>query len=218
MSLRSAGVLAPAVAGKPAVASAATAQMVATLVDTRVGSLDPRPEGRGSSDPTRVSASVATICAVATLATAGLPETAGARTPAARSVISRYMHRTVEVRSGRRFQPIGARHTISDGRGRSITAQVAMPEPTADGHGNLVFFFHGNRFLGWDSDHEALSIERLSVSRGVFRVRYANYAAGDPLCCPSEEPVTVSYRWTGSRLRSSAAPPRPRGLRVVLRR
>jgi hypothetical protein len=93
-----------------------------------------------------------------------------------------------------------------------------MPDPTADGYGDLVFFFHGNRFLGWDSDHTALSIGRLKVRRGAFRVRYANYAPRDPLCCPSQSPVELAYRWAGGRIHASGKAPRPRGSRVTLGR
>jgi LppP/LprE lipoprotein len=139
-----------------------------------------------------------------------------ARTPTARSIIGAWMHRTIEAGSGRRFQPVGSRHTIPDGRGGAITAQVAMPDPSADGYGNLVFFFHGHRFLGWDSNHEALSIERLVVTGAGFRVRYANYAASDPLCCPSQGSVSVRYTWHRGQLRSHGTPPRPRGSRVRL--
>jgi hypothetical protein len=144
------------------------------------------------------------------------PPAIAAGHPTPRAVIRSSMHATAEVGTGRRFQPVGPRHTMGDGAGGAITAQMAMPDPSADGHGNLVFFFHGNAFLGWDSDHTALSIGRLSVTRRAFHVRYANYRERDALCCPSQRAVAVSYRWRRGRIRASGTPPRPRGSKVRL--
>jgi LppP/LprE lipoprotein len=144
------------------------------------------------------------------------PPAFGSARLAPRQVIRHFMHATAEGGTGRRFQPVGPRHTIGDGVGGVVTAQVGMPDPTADGYGDLVFFFHGRRFLGWDSDRTALSIGRLAVEGDAFRVPYANYRAGDPLCCPSQRPVEVSYRWDGKRIRARGTPPRPRGNAVRL--
>jgi hypothetical protein len=98
--------------------------------------------------------------------------------------------------------------TIDDGQGGTLTAAVGQRYPTADAHGQLVFFWHGTRFLGLDSVRESDSITRLSGTRtGAFRVTYPHYASKDAECCPSLPPVTVLYRWNGQRLSASGTPP-----------
>jgi hypothetical protein len=106
--------------------------------------------------------------------------------------------------------------SIADGYGGTLTAAVGQRYPTVDAHGQLVFFWHGTRFLGLDSVRVSDTIIGLRRgSTGTFRVTYAHYAPEDAECCASLRPVTVAYRWTGSRLAASGTPPvRGRPIRV----
>jgi hypothetical protein len=98
--------------------------------------------------------------------------------------------------------------TIADGFGGSLTAAIGQRFPTADGHGQLVFFWHNDHFLGWNSVYESMSILSLrSAAAGEFTVSYAHYAAADPACCPSLPPLSITYRFTGTKLVASGTPP-----------
>lgn len=153
------------------------------------------------------------------LATASADASAAPR-PAPWSVIRSAMHRTYELgpSGDPRFGSVGRRTVASDGRGGSLTAIVGLRRPSADGKGELVFFFHNRRFLGWDARRTSISIypPRAAGSRR-FSIRYVHYARTDALCCPSLRPVTIHYRWTGSRMLGSRRPPNL-GSRVRLRR
>jgi hypothetical protein len=116
------------------------------------------------------------------------------------------------------FRQISHKVVVSDGRGGTLTAAIGVRSITADGHGQLVFFFHGGRFLGWDSNYEIASIEKIAAAGPRrFDVTYSRYAADDPLCCPSRSPKTVRYRWTGKRIKALSRRPRDPGARIRVR-
>jgi LppP/LprE lipoprotein len=119
------------------------------------------------------------------------------------------MFRTVLVAlPGEHFYPSGQLTTTSDGSGGKLTAEVGTNLPSTDGEGQLVFFWHNSRFLGWDSNLESMTVLELEPSGPTgFRVTYSNYAPNDPACCPSLIPISVAYRWSGERLVAQA--PRP---------
>jgi len=89
---------------------------------------------------------------------------------------------------------------VPDGQGGTLTAVIGQRYPTADGYGELVFFWHNRDFLGWDCDHEHFDIiDVSSPGPGRITVTYANYAENDPLCCPSLPPVNVTFAWIPGR-------------------
>src|SRR6476469_4717820 len=126
--------------------------------------------------------------------------------------IAQVMAHTTEVGDpGEHFTPSGEPRIASDGAGSELTAAIGHRSRTADGYGQLVFFWHGDRFLGWDSSSESVAIIRVSSRpHNAFAVTYPHYASSDPNCCPSMRPVTVLYTWTGTHLRASGTPPGPR--------
>jgi hypothetical protein len=108
--------------------------------------------------------------------------------------------------------------TISDRFGGSLTAAIGQRFPTADGYGQLVFFWHNDHFLGWDSVFESVSILKLrSPTTGEFVATYAHYAPSDPLYNPSLPPISAAYRWTGTKLIASGTPQNFLHLRVEFR-
>jgi LppP/LprE lipoprotein len=132
--------------------------------------------------------------------------------PASWSVIRHWMQRTVEVETPEiHFRAAGHRAVVSDGQGGSVTAVVGVRHITADGHGQLIFFFHGQHFVGWDSRYESLNTDVWAAGPQRFDADYAHYQSGDALCCPSLGPVRVRYRWTGSRIQALRQPPRNYG-------
>ena len=91
---------------------------------------------------------------------------------------------------------------------KALTAQIGQRSPKAGGYGQLVFFWAGRTFLGWDSRYEGMSILRLSGNGGhIIPVTCAHYAPSDPAYDPSLPPVTIGYRWRDGRLAAGATPP-----------
>ena len=87
--------------------------------------------------------------------------------------------------------------TVSDGAGGYLTAVPALRNPSADGHGALVFFWHNQTFLGWDTNKETWNVSVRGGGANAIEATYADYAPGEPACCPSLPPVTITYRWNG---------------------
>jgi len=125
-----------------------------------------------------------------------------------RAAMTRETARTVEVGdTSEHFVPSGRSVTTKDGP-LALTAVVGQRFPTADGYGQLVFFWRGRTFLGWDSIYESVSIVRVARwGAHTIRVTYAHYASGDAAYDPSLKPVSVDYRWRGGRLVASRTPP-----------
>jgi LppP/LprE lipoprotein len=138
--------------------------------------------------------------------------TAGRRADALRpspAQIAGVMWRTILVGEPREhFYPAGQLTTTSDGSGGDFTAEVGTILPTTDGDGQLVFFWHNNRFVGWNSSVESMSVLGLqSLGPGHFQVTFSNYAPHDPACCPSLIPISVAYRWSGGHFVADAPLP-----------
>jgi hypothetical protein len=132
-------------------------------------------------------------------AVATLPGTPGS-TPVSgapdQATIQSAMTRTVEAAAPTtHFAPVGSPVTASDRNGGTLTAVIGQRTPSADGHGQLVFFWQGNRFIGWDAEIEAMSITKVAGGNGYFTVTYEHYAPKDPACCASLPPVNVTYVW-----------------------
>lgn len=119
------------------------------------------------------------------------------------------MKRTVEVDlPSEHFKPSGKFATARDGEYGVLQAAIGIRAPTADGKGQLVFFFHDHVFIGWDADQEALSVFRIEEAGvGAFKVTYANQAAGDGAIGASLPPAVIIYTWNGRRFVSDKTPP-----------
>lgn len=80
--------------------------------------------------------------------------------------------------------------------------------PSADGAPMWVFFFNGTTYLGTDTllPSPGLTLAG-SPAPGQINVRYENYAANDPLCCPTLPPVTITYTWNGASVTPNGVPP-----------
>lgn len=63
--------------------------------------------------------------------------------------------------------------TVGDGSGGYLTAVTALRNPSADGHGDLVFFWHNQTSLGWDTNKETWNV---SVRAGGTNAIEATYA------------------------------------------
>jgi hypothetical protein len=125
------------------------------------------------------------------------------------SAVRNIMHRTFETQTpSEHFVPSATPVTTHDAQGGLLTAVIGLRHPSADGKGDLVFFWHDRDFIGWDSDAEAISTLKVVAVSGGFAVTYANYAKKDAYCCPSLPPATIDYLWTGSRMRRSRTVPR----------
>ncbi len=106
------------------------------------------------------------------------------------------------------YRPLWKTVTRSDSHGVVDTAVVGMRWPTADGLGQVVFFFAGKRFLGVNSTKEVYAVSQIrAVGEGVFAVTYANYKPTDPAVDPTLPPYTVDYRVTSQGVAASRSLP-----------
>ncbi len=96
----------------------------------------------------------------------------------------------------------------TDGGSGTLTAVFATRSPTGDGKGQVIFFWHGKDFVGVSAPPEALSIRDIRRKEGGgFLVTYNAYSDADALCCPSLQPVDISYQWSGTAMTPSAPLP-----------
>jgi hypothetical protein len=123
------------------------------------------------------------------------------------SVVNQVMQATTEVGdSQENFAMPSKQVVVSDGNGGYLTAVVGTRNPTADGYGQLVFFFHNNQFIGLNATTEAAQINSVKPNaKHGFVVTYANYAKDDPMVAPSLPPQSVTYTWNGQQMSPSAA-------------
>jgi LppP/LprE lipoprotein len=80
---------------------------------------------------------------------------------------------------------------------------------SADGTGQIVLLFRGNRFLGWASAYDTVHLG-VGRSGSSIAVRYGVFSGNDPFCCPHAI-KTVRYRWNGRRIVADGTPPRSYG-------
>ncbi len=111
------------------------------------------------------------------------------------------------------FRLAGKPLTIQDGRGTgTLTAALGTRAPAADGEGQVVFFWHGNRFNSQSAGYETAQVDRLaSPGAGTFVVTYSRFKKSDPACCPTLPPLKVTYGWSGHLLISNGVPPKGHG-------
>ncbi|MEV5755101.1 LppP/LprE family lipoprotein [Actinoallomurus sp. NPDC052308] len=136
-----------------------------------------------------------------------------------RAAVERVLTRTVEAADpSTHFVRDRTPVTTSDRHGGTLTAVVGRRYPTADGKGQLVFFWHGTRFLGWDAVTETDAVRDLTGGPGHFRITYLHYAPQDPECCASLPPAAVTYTWQddGRLVPSGTRPEHGAAIRVKL--
>lgn len=130
------------------------------------------------------------------------------------SEIGQVMASASEVNdSTEHFTLAGQPVSVQMPNGDTVTAAIGMRSPTADGYGQVVFFFHNHQFVGLDSNVEKAEIKSIapSPSGTGFQVTYANYAPSDPMVDPSLPPATVTYTWNGTSFEQSGDTSVPSG-------
>jgi hypothetical protein len=140
------------------------------------------------------------------------------RTPSQAQITRDMQNTSLATEPLEHFVPSGPLKTTADGSGGRLSAAVGTVVPTTDGMGELVFFWHDTRFIGWDARDASMAIVALKpAGAGGFRVTYSNYTPNDPACCPSLVPVSVLYRWRGGHLAVDGAPPSVRPIPARVR-
>lgn len=135
-------------------------------------------------------------------------------TPPSLTQIKGRLYHTVEIGSpGIHFRLAGKPLTIWDGRGTgTLTAALGARAPAADGEGQVIFFWHGNRFNSQSAGYETAQVDRLaSPAAGTFIITYTRFRASDPACCPTLPRLKVTYGWSGHLLISNGVPPKGHG-------
>ena len=93
-------------------------------------------------------------------------------------------------------------------RGGVLIAISGVAVDSADGYNQWVFFFLNDTYLGTDTLYPSPQLAIVGNNGpGAISVRYANYAPGDPLCCPSLRSVVITYYWDGYSLTPDGTPP-----------
>ncbi len=156
------------------------------------------PQSRTTSTP-RTKVSVATTVPQLTSTTVVSPPTTtpkAAAAPTSQQVAAQIAttHETADPSEGFVGSPPV---TVGDGAGGYLTAVSALRHPSADGHGDLVFFWHNQTFLGWDTNKETWNVSIRGGGTNAIEATYPDYAPGEPACCPTLPPVTITYSWNG---------------------
>lgn len=176
--------------GKNSAALATATTAPTTTLQPATATPSPQPASTSTSAPARTPTTAPQITSTSA-APAGDPLTAD---PA--------------VISSKGYTPAQGHAETSDGSGGTLYAWQATCTNSGDGYCQKVFFFDGTRYLGTDTLNDSASITNVSTTGPqTIAVTYAHYASNDPLCCPSLQPVTISYHWTGTRLLPSGTPP-----------
>ncbi|WP_258112636.1 LppP/LprE family lipoprotein [Alicyclobacillus sp. SP_1] len=118
------------------------------------------------------------------------------------SAVHAVMASTSEIQdTGEDFSETSKPILTPDGQGGTLSAVVGTRNPTADGLGQILFFFHNNTWVGLNSHAEATQIKSVIPDGAeAFQVTYVNYASNDPMYAPNLPPVTVIYRWEKGRM------------------
>jgi hypothetical protein len=167
---------------------------------------------RPRSDPNRpvttTSKPPSTERSTTTTSTTTASTSSAPRHPITLAEVTALMRDTREAGSPNEYFVPAQSATVPDGAGGTLTAWVGQRHPNAEAAGQVVYFFDDNQFIGWDQDVETDRVRSLrAAGTGDFAISYQNGAPLDPLCCPSRPDVTITYRWTGSKMRGSAVPP-----------
>lgn len=117
------------------------------------------------------------------------------------SEIETVMWNTTETQNPtEHFVLTGSPISTSVGNGDTFTAAMGTRYPSADGYGQVVFFFHNQKFIGLDSNVEKTAIRSVKLTNlasVLFRITYANYAPSDALYNPSLPPAAGDFGWNG---------------------
>jgi hypothetical protein len=100
-----------------------------------------------------------------------------------------------------------------DGHGGTFTAALGLRDPSGDGKGMIVGFWHNDAFVGLAQNFEVLALNSVrAAGPGRFTLVYVNYRDSDPLCCPSGKPtlLPITYEWNGKAF--ATAKPLPENL------
>ncbi len=117
--------------------------------------------------------------------------------------------------TGEHLQPFGKIVTVPDGYGGTLTAVPVVRWPTADAYGQMVLFWHDTTLIGSmqlatlpSLGEEVTELKIVNAGTGAVTVRFWRYRPQDALAAPSLPTQDNTYRWTGSRLVSSAPVPK----------
>ncbi len=163
------------------------------------------PTPTPSSAPSATPTSAPTSAVTATI----LPSTS---TPVPTGTKGTQNVQTVDMRTIRNhgYVPNGRYAWISDGQGGRVYAWIATCTGSGDGYCQKVFFFHDTTWLGTDTSKPSPAVMAIagqaSPTPGIS-VKYANYKASDPMCCPKGKPISIFYSWNGSKLTPNGTAP-----------
>lgn len=142
---------------------------------------------------------VAAVAAVALL-TVACSSNSPKPTPVTAAAIRAAFAATHEVDFADEHFAMQVSAVTSDGHGGTFTAAIGLRDPTGDGKGMIVGFWHDTTFVGLAQNFEVLALSDVrAAGTGRFTASYVNYRDSDPLCCPSGKPalLPIDYHWNG---------------------
>lgn len=130
------------------------------------------------------------------------PSTSSAPSAPTAAQIRQQLANVVEVGyPSTHFSLIDGPVTVGDGAGGAITAVIGVRSPTADAKGQMLFFWHNGKFIGWAPTTEAYAMKLdPRHAAGKIVVDFALYPHGTPLCCPRGS-ARITYALAATRMR-----------------
>lgn len=177
----------------------------ALAVKNGLGQSSPTPLPTETREPTKTPRPSPTAKVVEVTVT---PRPRATVAPASPTVTTNVTAADLATIRAQGYTPRGHGASTPDGSGGTLYAWPGVCTGSADGYCQKVFFFINGRYLGTDTSKASNAITDVrAAGPQTIAVTYPSYAPQDPLCCPSGTPVTITYRWTGSRLVPSGTPP-----------
>lgn len=78
-------------------------------------------------------------------------------------------------------------------QGQTLRVLVGTRTGSADGHGQLAFFFVNGRYIGTDAKLPSANVKVLSQGEAETILAYPLYHSADALCCPSGGQARVRF-------------------------
>jgi LppP/LprE lipoprotein/zinc-ribbon domain len=163
--------------------------------------------GSNSSSPVVARSATTTTVAPSSSSTpsTSLPSAPSAASRPTLAEIAQVLAQTHDPNGGGTYQSQDS-GTSPDGSGGLLTAVTGF-DNSINHPPCLVFFWHNSTFIGTDARQPHLGCVLLSAGGEQFVVKYDNFAPSDPLCCPSQPPVDITYTWDGQSLTPNGALP-----------
>lgn len=88
--------------------------------------------------------------------------------------------------------------TVKTASGETLSAWIGVSGRSA--HNQFVFFFLNGKYLGTDTANPSVEITSVKAGGNGIAATYPVYKKNDSFADPTGAPMTITYRWNGSKL------------------